>query len=142
MADVSVTPPTATLVTALFAPSVVTGPNVVPRNAALSTTRYAPTATTGQWLYPASVALPTTGYVPTVSATTDIITVRPVSGSLATAAFAPTVVTNTPQAIITSGTWSSEVTFARGDEYIVTLEGPAANAPAVRVGLTFRSPST
>jgi hypothetical protein len=140
--SVSVTPSTATLVTALFAPSVVTGPNVVPRNAALSTTRYAPTATTGKWLYPASVALPTTGYVPTVSATTNIVMVRPISGSLATAAFAPTVVTNTPQAIITSGTWSSEVTFARGDEYIVTLEGPAANAPAFRVGLTFRSPST
>ena len=140
--SVSVTPSTATLVTALFAPSVVTGPNVVPRNAALSTWRRDPIVTTGKWLYPASVALPTTGYVPTVSATTNIVMVRPISGSLATAAFAPTVVTNTPQAIITSGTWSSEVTFARGDEYIVTLEGPAANAPAVRVGLTFRSPST
>ena len=169
-ADIDVTPATAALATALFAPtvSVTTGAvTVTPATASLATTLYAPTVSvttgavtvtpstfvlriqrtapvvaTGKWVYPASVALPTTGYAPTASVTTNIVMVRPVSGSLVTTGYAPTVVTNTPQAIITSGTWSSEVTFARGDEYIVTLEGPAANAPAFRVGLTFRSTSS
>lgn len=144
-ADIDVTPATASLATTLYAPtvSVTTGAvTVTPSTVVLRIKRTAPVVATGKWLYPASVALPTTGYAPTASATTNIVMVRPVSGSLVTTGFAPTVVTNTPQAIITSGTWSSEVTFARGDEYIVTLEGPAANAPAFRVGLTFRSTSS
>ena len=118
--DVVVTPGTGTLTTTLFAPTVVATANVT--------------------VTPATAALVTALFAPTVVATANV-NVTPATAALVTALFAPSVATSS-LGIITSGSWSSVVTFAAGDEFIVTLSGPAANAPTLRANLTFRRPST
>ena len=117
---VVVTPGTGSLTTSLFAPTVAATANV------------SVTPTTG--------SLTTTLFAPTVAATANV-NVTPATAALVTATFAPSVATSS-LGIITSGSWSSVVTFAAGDEFIVTLSGPAANAPTFRANLTFRTPST
>jgi hypothetical protein len=40
--------------------------------------------------------------------------------------------------VVTVGAWSPEVSFAAGDEWLLVLDGPSADAPAARVEVVFR----
>lgn len=83
--------------------------------------------------------IPTTGVLET-TAQVPLVTVAEhhPPATLAATMNAPGVASNTPKAVITTGNWSSEIALAEGDEWIAVLDGPSANAPSVRIEITFR----
>lgn len=164
-AGTTVEPGAASLTTATFAPTVTAPDNkwLTPGTTALTTALFTPTVTApdNKWLTPGIVALTVTPRIPSVSAPSDL-TLVPSTATLATVGFAPTVYSATellpgaagllvlaafpptvvnpavPSTVVTAGIWSDPVLLGEGDEWYVTLDGPSADAPCVRVILRFR----
>ena len=115
---VTVTPGTAALATATFAP--VIGLGIIPGTVALTLATFAPTVAVSdhQTVTPDTVALTTATFAPTVTATQNVA-VTPGTVALATATFAP-VVTATDNKVVTPDTLALTV---------------ASFAPAVTVGI-------
>lgn len=92
--NVSVTPTTAALVTATFAPTVTASDHktVTPTTAALTTSTFAPTVTASdhKTVTPSTLALTTAAFAPTVTVG-DNKTVTPGTKALVLTTFAPTV---------------------------------------------------
>jgi len=114
---------------------------LTPEPRGLNLTTYASTVTSAASgnvnLIPGAESLGLSMFTATVTAATNI-EVTPSTGAVALTGYPPGVVSGTPKATVTAGKWSSEVAFAQGDEWIVVFDGPAANAPAARVEITFR----
>lgn len=93
--SVTVTPTTASLTTATFAPTVTATQNqlVTPSAASLTLSTFAPTvtATDHQRVTPDTASLSLSTFAPTVTVESQGITVTPGTASLTTATFAPTV---------------------------------------------------
>jgi hypothetical protein len=107
-----VTPTTASLVTAPFAPTVTATAHqtVTPDIASLTTAAFAPvvTASDHQSVTPTTASLSLSTFAPTVTATAGT-TVTPDTATLTTSAFAP-VVTATDHQLVTPGTASLSTT--------------------------------
>ena len=86
--NITVTPPTASLALATFAPQLRL--NVVANVASLTLTTFAPSVTVGVRVVPATLALTISAFAPTVAAPR---LVTPSTAALTTSAFAPTVST-------------------------------------------------
>lgn len=97
-----VTPTTASLTTATFAPAVTGGAGltVTPSTASLALSAFAPTvtATAHQTVTPGAASLSTTTFAPTVTAAAGL-TLVPGTASLALTAFAPTVAATAHQTV-------------------------------------------
>lgn len=130
LVNTTVTPTTATLTIATFAPSVTASDHqtVTPTTASLTTATFAPsvTASDHQTVTPTTATLSTSGFAPTVSVT-DHQTVTPDPASLSTVTFAPTVIVASGEVLVTPG--------------VATLT-LATFAPAVRVQQQFRNTFT
>jgi len=126
---------TALSITPLVSTALV-ATNLTPGVATLATTALTPSAvaTSSTFLTPGTVALSTTQLVPTIGIGHSL---TPGLGQLTLSGKAPSSVTNTPKSVISTGQWSSSIDFAVGDEWVVTIDGPSANAPRVRVQLLF-----
>lgn len=126
---------TALSITPLVSTAVV-ATNLTPGVATLATTALTPSAvvTSSTFLTPGTVALSTTQLVPTIGIGHGL---TPGLGQLTLSGKAPSAATNTPKSVISTGQWSSSIDFAVGDEWVVTIDGPSANAPRVRVQLLF-----
>lgn len=85
-----VTPGTKALTTARFAPTVTIDNRVVPGTKALTTARFSPTVLTPRLVTPGTKALTLTTFAPTVTATSSLI-LTPGKASLTLTTFAPTV---------------------------------------------------
>ena len=112
------------------------GVTLTPGKLALSTSTFAPAVVATQlvFLTPGKLALSTTGFAPSVASGN---TLTPGVGQLTLSGKAPSAVTNTPKSVISTGQWSSSIDFAVGDEWVVTIDGPSANAPRIQVQLLF-----
>jgi hypothetical protein len=123
------TPSTASLSLATFAPSVTVGVRVTPSTASLTTATFAPTvtATQHQTVTPSTASLTTATFAPTVTAS-DHKTVTPTTASLTLATFAPTVtvggdVTVTPSTAVLSITTYAPTVTATGAQPAVETAG-------------------
>lgn len=108
------TPATVAFTTALFAPVVVASTNIT--------------------LTPGVLSLITATWAPQFGGDVEV---RPGTGTITAqgATIGPPTVINW---VTTTGQWSNTVTFAPGDEWIVTCSGPAAiDRPRIRVQLLF-----
>ena len=108
---------------------------LTPGVASLITSTLTPTASLPIAINPGFVALATSGFAPSLVADDDLI---PGTATLTLTNFAPLLPTF--KTITTTGNWSTATTFAAGDEWALTLTGPAANAPQVIVQLQFDTP--
>lgn len=105
---------------------------LTPGVASLTTTTLTPTVSLPIAISPGVVALATNGFAPSLVAVDDL---TPGTAALSLATFAPGVPTY--QTMTTCGNWSTPVTFGACDEWSLTLTGPSANAPQVRVQIQF-----
>lgn len=153
-ADVSLVPGAATATLTPFTPTVIVGDNqiVEPGATTVVLTPFAPTVTvtTALTVEPGAATLTITAYAPTVTASTAVTLLTPEAGTLELVAHAPTVTTTAPATVVTDGVpegaagqeavgvYPQRVALQAGDEWFVTLSGPSADAPAVRVVVRFR----
>lgn len=118
LTPVLATPTTATLSITTFAPTVSTPVAVTPTTVSVSIASFAPVITTPQTLTPTTVALVLTGYAPTVATPVAII---PDTASLVVTGYAPTVAT--PQTVTPS---TAALTTT---EYIPSVTTPVLTIP-------------
>lgn len=130
-AGTTVTPTTASLTLATFAPTVSTPRLAVPTTASLTLTAFAPTVSTPRLAVPTTATLVTASFAPTVTATANV-TVTPGVATLVTAGFAPTVTASDNQSVTPTTTALSLATF----EPTVSASDNQAVVPGV-VALTL-----
>lgn len=137
-ADQTAIPGTASLTLTAFAPDVGAPRLVVPQTGELLLTPYGPYVDFGIVVGEGSLVL--TAFAPEVNSG---ITLVPDAGELVLTAYVPDVATSSPVSVVSVGRWDQDVRLDPGDEYLVTLDGPAADAPRVRLVLRFhRSPNS
>ena len=137
---VVVAPAAATVGIAGQVPTVTVTANVVaePAAATISLAGQLPTVTVGGnvVVVPSAATVTITGEVPTV-VFGGPVTVTPAAATITVTGQVPTVVALETSAVVTVTTWSTAVVFEPGDEWLITLAGPAATNPQARVGVSF-----
>jgi hypothetical protein len=153
-ASITLEPGPGSLTLTPHAPTVATGDNQVvePGAGGLTLTPQAPTVTvtTSLTAVPGAATLTITAHAPTVTVSTAVTLLTPDAGVLELLAHAPVVTTTAPVTVVTDGVpegaagqesvgvYPQRVALQAGDEWFITLSGPAADAPAVRVVVRFR----
>jgi hypothetical protein len=105
------TPTTASLTLSPFAPSVTQGLNVVPTTASLTLTTFAPTVSTSnhQLVTPTTTALTLATFAPTA---VNPVTVTPTTSALSLSPFGPTVTASDHQSVTPTTTALTLTTYA------------------------------
>lgn len=136
---VSVTPTTASLVTAGFAPTVIASDHklVTPSMAPLTISTFAPTIVIGVGVVPSTASLTTSTFAPSVSISNNQ-SVIPTTANLVTSTFAPTVLATAHQFIIPS---TASLTITRFAPIISVTANQAVTPTTASLTITTFAPS-